>query len=146
MNINAQKLKTAVPIFEYFRSELGEPSTQSAEYGMFHCPFHDDNTPSLTVWEKGNWKCSACDEKGGDVFQFYMERTGQGFCFYEHQRHWGGGEMIVKTKPRASVHGQGRGDIQKTSLTRNDCTTPCIFLTKKSKRRSGFLEVTSNEY
>ena len=114
MNINAQKLKTAVPIFEYFRSELGEPSTQSAEYGMFHCPFHDDNTPSLTVWEKGNWKCSACDEKGGDVFQFYMERTGQGFP--ETLAYFAEKYSPDLLAPKTRVSGNGNG-VLKPSIT-----------------------------
>ncbi len=42
------------------------------------CPWHEDNKPSLTIYEKrGQWqfKCFACGE-GGDVFSFYALMNG----------------------------------------------------------------------
>jgi len=38
-----------------------------------NCAFHDDKTPSLSLdLDTGKWFCHAC-QKGGDVFQFYMD-------------------------------------------------------------------------
>ena len=44
-----------------------------------HCPFHDDEKPSLNVNpDRQTWKCWPCD-KGGDVFSFVMESEGVSF-------------------------------------------------------------------
>ncbi|MCA9212854.1 MAG: DNA primase [Planctomycetales bacterium] len=44
-----------------------------------HCPFHDDNKPSLQVNpNRQTWKCWPCD-RGGDVFSFVMETEGVSF-------------------------------------------------------------------
>ena len=43
------------------------------------CPFHDDSRPSLQVNpERQTWKCWPCD-KGGDVFNFVMEKENVDF-------------------------------------------------------------------
>lgn len=36
------------------------------------CPFHDDQTPSLSIMENGGWRCFGCGEKG-DIFAFYAK-------------------------------------------------------------------------
>ena len=43
------------------------------------CPFHKDDTPSMTVSaEKGLWHCFGCGE-GGDVISLVMHMTGTDF-------------------------------------------------------------------
>src|SRR5690348_5425334 len=37
------------------------------------CPFHDDRTPSFTVFEDGHFYCFGC-HVGGTVFDFVMQR------------------------------------------------------------------------
>jgi DNA primase len=38
-----------------------------------HCPFHDDNTPSLSInAETGKFHCFGCHAKGGDIFDFVV--------------------------------------------------------------------------
>lgn len=41
--------------------------------GKSLCPFHEDKTPSLTVYKQTNsWYCWPCNE-GGDVIKLYMK-------------------------------------------------------------------------
>ncbi|MHC5030185.1 MAG: DNA primase [Planctomycetota bacterium] len=43
------------------------------------CPFHEEKTPSFTVFpNSGRYKCFGCGE-GGDVFTFLMQRSNLGF-------------------------------------------------------------------
>ncbi|MHC4547243.1 MAG: DNA primase [Planctomycetota bacterium] len=43
------------------------------------CPFHEEKTPSFTVFpQSGRYKCFGCGE-GGDVFTFLMKRGNLGF-------------------------------------------------------------------
>ena len=37
------------------------------------CPFHDERTPSFTVFpDSGNWRCFGACATGGDAFDFVM--------------------------------------------------------------------------
>jgi hypothetical protein len=42
---------------------------QYANYGMALCPFHNDNNPSLMVWDRG-FKCLSCGEHGSLNFLY----------------------------------------------------------------------------
>lgn len=43
-----------------------------ASNGTGRCPFHDDDVPSFSVHDDGNfWKCFACD-KSGSIIDFWM--------------------------------------------------------------------------
>src|SRR5918995_3173838 len=43
------------------------------------CPFHNEKTPSFTVTPaRETWKCFGCG-RGGDLFNFVMEREGVDF-------------------------------------------------------------------
>ena len=51
------------------------------------CPFHNEKTPSFTIWpEKGSYYCFGCGA-GGDVITFIMQINQQNdyffiFCVY----------------------------------------------------------------
>ncbi|MCH7498569.1 MAG: DUF3631 domain-containing protein [Nitrospinae bacterium] len=78
--IDIKKLKAAIPIDEYYQSELGPPAKTNSANWTFLCPFHDDKkTPNLVVYREGNYKCFACDAKGGDVLAFHQQRHGLSF-------------------------------------------------------------------
>jgi len=62
------------PIIELFIELTGEEPTK----GMAHCPFHQDNTPSLSLRKYNRYRCFGCDEKG-DSIDLYMKLAGVGF-------------------------------------------------------------------
>ena len=43
--------------------------TRNGNVWQGKCPFHNDDTPSFTVWENGTWKCFGCGV-GGDLINF----------------------------------------------------------------------------
>ncbi|MFI1799879.1 CHC2 zinc finger domain-containing protein [Streptomyces sp. NPDC020379] len=48
--------------------------------GMTNCPFHEDNTPSLSYnTSRQVWKCHSCG-RGGDSFTLIMEKEGTDFA------------------------------------------------------------------
>lgn len=60
---------------------IGQQLTLRRQGRIFvtHCPWHDDQKPSLQVNpERQSWKCWVCDI-GGDVFSFVMRREGLSF-------------------------------------------------------------------
>lgn len=78
--INVKKLKAAIPIDEFYQSELGPPAKTNSNNWTYLCPFHNDaNTPNLVVYHDGGFKCFACDAKGGDVLAFHQKREGLSF-------------------------------------------------------------------
>ena len=38
--------------------------------GKIHCPFHQDRTPSLQLYEDGTWYCYGACKAGGSIFDF----------------------------------------------------------------------------
>lgn len=62
-----QKLKSLIDIGSYLTSVLG----RSNKKGKWHCPFHNDRDPSLSV-KDGGYTCFPCQRKG-DVFRFVQE-------------------------------------------------------------------------
>jgi len=62
------------PIQELWRELIGTP----IRHGMVSCPFHDDNTPSMSLRKHNRYKCFSCDAKG-DVIDLYMKVQGCGF-------------------------------------------------------------------
>ncbi len=80
MKIDAQKLKEAIPIEEYYREELGEPQKNNKDHRVYFCPFHEDHkTPNLAVYFEGGFYCFACEAKGGDVISFHREKHNLSF-------------------------------------------------------------------
>jgi len=47
--------------------------------GAINCPFHDDSSPSLSIYKKTNrWKCFGC-QSGGDTIDFVMRKQNVSF-------------------------------------------------------------------
>jgi DNA primase len=64
-----------VTLFEHFGVRL----TKKGKSHTGHCPWHDDNTPSLSVdKEKGLYNCFGCGESG-DHFSLVMKMKGYEF-------------------------------------------------------------------
>jgi DNA primase len=63
--IDVAAIKAAHPI----ESVIERMTGQRIERNKICCPFHDDGSPSLHVYEDGGWKCFGCG-LGGDVFSF----------------------------------------------------------------------------
>ena len=38
--------------------------------GKIHCPFHEDRTPSLQLYDDGTWYCYGSCQAGGSIFDF----------------------------------------------------------------------------
>jgi hypothetical protein len=78
---NKSKLPSPITVLKMLGLKPGKAN--SSGYYPLGCPFHkngQEQHPSLNVHEKkGNYKCHACLEKGGNILDFYMKVTGKGF-------------------------------------------------------------------
>jgi len=74
----------------YRRALLPDPATYypkhlaslhaRGDWADARCPFHDDESPSLSVsLTHGGYYCHACGAKGGDVLAFHRKLTGMTF-------------------------------------------------------------------
>lgn len=80
MKIDKVKLKSKIPIDEYYQDQLGAPAKTYQNHMVYFCPFHnDEKTPNLAVYFDGSYKCFACDASGGDVFAFHQKRHNLSF-------------------------------------------------------------------
>ena len=67
-----------VTIEQLFREEYGTELKGSGPIRSGKCPWHTDNTPSLSVnIEDGWYKCHSCDRKG-NIYSFLTEFRGMG--------------------------------------------------------------------
>jgi len=73
---NATKVKQEIDLLEYI-SQYTEIKKSGSNY-MAKCPFHDDNTPSMSIDnKKGVFNCFTCG--GGDIFTFVQMMEGLDF-------------------------------------------------------------------
>ena len=56
----------AIPAADYVRAIAGVSPNRT---GKIRCPFHDDRTPSLQLYEDGTWYCFGC-QSGGSIYDF----------------------------------------------------------------------------
>ena len=61
------RLLLAIPAAEYVRAIAGVSPNRA---GKIPCPFHDDHTPSLQLYEDGTWYCYGACQAGGSIFDF----------------------------------------------------------------------------
>jgi DNA primase len=60
-------------------------------YAQVRCPIHTETNPSLSIHlERGNWRCFACGEAGGDALELY--RRARGLSFAQAARELGAWE------------------------------------------------------
>lgn len=65
MAVDIESIKAANPLPDTIERMTGE----RIERHKIRCPFHEDRTPSLQVYDDGGWKCFGCG-KHGDVIDF----------------------------------------------------------------------------
>lgn len=65
--IEIDRLLLAIPAAEYVRALTGLSPDRT---GKIHCPFHDDRTPSLQLYDDGTWYCFGACKAGGSIFDF----------------------------------------------------------------------------
>ncbi|NCC61902.1 MAG: hypothetical protein EOM12_13405 [Verrucomicrobiae bacterium] len=65
----------------FLNGSLGKPTGGGWHKWNGLCPFHDDNRPGTFVINSktGAYRCFSCGAKGGDIFDFYMEKERLGF-------------------------------------------------------------------
>ncbi|CAE6747439.1 CHC2 zinc finger domain-containing protein [Paraburkholderia domus] len=69
--------------------DAGKPN--GSGYVQVRCPIHGESNPSLSVHiERGNWRCFACGEAGGDALELY--RRARGIPFTQAARELGAWE------------------------------------------------------
>ena len=79
MAIDFDAIKAANPLPETIERMTG----QQIERHKINCPFHDDKTPSLHVYDDGGWKCYSCG-KYGDVIDFVgLLLYGENYDYHE---------------------------------------------------------------
>jgi len=79
IHIDKAELKKAIPVEQFYRDHLGEPTGPVADGWKFFCPFHPDKkTPNFVVRDDGRFKCFCCGVSG-DVYEFHKKITGQSF-------------------------------------------------------------------
>ncbi len=64
----------AIPAGEYVRALAGRVPDRAEKVS---CPFHDDRTPSLQLYEDGTWYCFGC-RQGGSIYDFAARLWGTG--------------------------------------------------------------------
>lgn len=60
-------LLLAIPAAEYVCALIGVSPDRT---GKIHCPFHEDRTASLQLYEDGTWYCYGACKAGGSIFDF----------------------------------------------------------------------------
>jgi len=60
-------LLLAIPAADYVQALTGNSPDRA---GKIHCPFHDDRTASLQLYEDGTWYCYGACKAGGSIFDF----------------------------------------------------------------------------
>ncbi|WP_206953338.1 CHC2 zinc finger domain-containing protein [Trinickia acidisoli] len=80
------------PVFEVLALlsiKAGKPN--GSGYAQVRCPIHGETNPSLSIHlERGNWRCFACGEAGGDALELY--RRARGLTFTQAARDFGAWE------------------------------------------------------
>ena len=61
------RLLLAIPAADYVRALTGLSPDRT---GKIHCPFHEDRTASLQLYQDGTWYCYGGCQAGGSIFDF----------------------------------------------------------------------------
>lgn len=61
--------------------DLHPSKPNGSGYAQVRCPLHGESHPSLSIHlERGNWRCFACGEAGGDTLELYRRARGLTFA------------------------------------------------------------------
>ncbi|NUA28664.1 CHC2 zinc finger domain-containing protein [Cupriavidus basilensis] len=73
------------------RLNLAASRLNGSGYAQVRCPIHSEDNPSLSIhMQRGNWRCFACGEAGGDVLELY--RRTRDISFIQAARELGAWE------------------------------------------------------
>jgi hypothetical protein len=61
------RLLLGIPAAHYVRALTGLSADRA---GKIHCPFHEDRTASLQLYDDGTWYCYGACRAGGSIFDF----------------------------------------------------------------------------
>ena len=70
-----QDVKMAAGIHDVVTMHGVDLKPGSGDTYVAHCPFHDDKTPSFTVYPDGRYHCFGCG-LSGDAIEFTAKQTG----------------------------------------------------------------------
>jgi DNA primase len=115
MAIDFDAIKAANPLPETIERMTG----QRIEKHKINCPFHEDRTPSLHVYDDGGWKCFSCG-KFGDVIDFV------GFLLYGENYDYHDvidrlGTLDIKPLPATTTRPKPEKLATKIGVTLEDC-------------------------
>ncbi|KAA1015122.1 molecular chaperone [Paraburkholderia panacisoli] len=83
------RLPSVIAVLASMGIETTKPNASG--YAQVRCPIHGEANPSLSIHlERGNWKCFACGEAGGDSLELY--RRVRGLSFTQAARELGAWE------------------------------------------------------
>ena len=68
-------IRTTDLVVEVTGQEIKGPDGQGRYLGL--CPFHEDTSPSLRVFEDGGFLCFSCSAEGGSVIDFWQMLPGK---------------------------------------------------------------------
>ncbi|MDG0025950.1 CHC2 zinc finger domain-containing protein [Trinickia sp. Y13] len=86
---NRDCVPTVADVLALLSIEAGKPN--GSGYTQVRCPIHGESNPSLSIHlERGNWRCFACGEAGGDALELY--RRARGLRFTQAARELGAWE------------------------------------------------------
>ncbi len=89
MHFNRDALPAVADVLALLSLEPVRPN--GSGYAQVRCPIHGESNPSLSIHlERGNWRCFACGETGGDALELY--RRARGLSFAQAARELGAWE------------------------------------------------------
>lgn len=97
------RLLLAIPAAEYVRSLAGVSPDRG---GKIHCPFHEDHTASLQLYDDGTWFCFGACQAGGSIFDFASRLFGlstRGRSFLQLRAQLAN-ELLPRSKASRSAH------------------------------------------
>ena len=123
------------------RNVLDHYGLKADKNGKMNCPFHDDKTPSMQVYEASNTYCcfsSNCEAGTGDQIQFIelMEKQGKHQAILKAKAMTGVQPIESKREPTKS-----REPKQNQTVNLNETFTKLEASAKKSVRAKQYLEI-----
>jgi hypothetical protein len=78
-NFRRDRVPPVADVLPLLSIEAGKPNDSG--YAQVRCPIHGEKNPSLSIHlERGNWRCFACGEAGGDALELYRRVRGLSFA------------------------------------------------------------------